>query len=549
MSALVATFTTKTDFMKLLKGESLAIIFCLFFTTTMYGQIWTKPPLHRLTSQEYKMTLDFWGEKYADILEIEKIGKSDGETLYLLKITDRNVPDDDKQIALFTCLHGGPERSGTTSILKLTEWLLSNEQEAIDTRKNQIVLVIPIILPKSYFETDSFLNTNKIDPYTGGGISNWDLNTLTYKKLDEVPEIEAFIGVVDKYKPEAHLDLHGTGLQEYSEEQKEESNHQSYRGQTMFEVSGMAYSNSLLRPWDWRITEAMVKAGVEAGFPTDRGEADAQQSHWGPGWNQVSGKVWRGRPQFYTAQYSYLKYHTIVGCLENSWEQSGVARSIGLLRIGNNIWDGENKNGYPVNRVLPFLGKYVTSWGQNTSEMRQSRVELWDKQVGFSPGILYPETEGLETFVVGLTKKGNEMLDEDLDVFVSNLKKDKTINAEDIEAFIKNGPQIKMAFEKAKKPEYNEDAVTKGLGLRIRIQYKDAVLQNVKLNGHLLQPSAEDGYESWIGNGYLQLQVNVPPSKASKMDIAIVTCEYDTKTKRTYGWKPPQEVLDKIYNK
>ncbi len=532
----------------------ISIIKNVFFLSVFFlinsnvsAQIWKEAPLHRLTAEEYKMTLDFWAKKFKDRLTVEEIGKTaEGTGIFLLKITDKKTQDNNKQVALISALHGGPERSGTTGVLALTEWLLSDDREAIETRRKQVVLVIPIINPYSYFVTDKFYNSKNIDPYTAGGASNWDFETLTYKKADEVPEVMAYLKVVDKYKPEVNLDLHGTGLQEYSREQIEENKHLSYRGQIMFEVTGTAYSNSVLRPWDWRITEAMVEAGKEAGFPTDRAEADAQQMQWIPGTANAEGQAWRGRPQFYLAQYAYLKYHTLLACLEVAWEESAVARSKGMLRLGNKVWPGEKREGYPVNRIHGFVGRYVTPWGKTAQALRESRTELWQKQASFSHGVIYPETEKRASFVVGLTSEGSQMLNENLQVFVTNLKKYPDINADAIDSFIRKGPEIKLAFERGKNTSFQKGRITGGFGLRLRLPYADANIGQLRLNGHLLKPGAEDGYETWIGDGYRQVQINVPPSKAANMDIAVVTCEYDTKTKRNHGWTPPREVLNKL---
>ena len=85
----------------------------------------------------------------------------------------------------------------------------------------------------------------------------------------------------------------------------------SYRGQTMFESTGSAYSNFVLRSWDPRISDAMIQAGVDAGYGSDRAEADAQRAFWGPALDPLSGRLWRGRPRFYVAQYGYARYHTL----------------------------------------------------------------------------------------------------------------------------------------------------------------------------------------------------------------------------------------------
>ena len=68
------------------------------------------------------------------------------------------MPDEDKQVALVTALHGGPERSGTTTALRLIEWLMGDSDLAKETRRKQIVLVIPIANPYAFFTTDRFGN-------------------------------------------------------------------------------------------------------------------------------------------------------------------------------------------------------------------------------------------------------------------------------------------------------------------------------------------------------------------------------------------------------
>jgi hypothetical protein len=73
---------------------------------------------------------------------------------------------------------------------------------------------------------------------------------------------------------------------------------------------------------------------LKTGYPSDRFEADGQRLFWGPAVLDQAGQFWLGRPNFYTAQYAYAKYHTLLATLEIGWEESGVARVRGLLQIG-----------------------------------------------------------------------------------------------------------------------------------------------------------------------------------------------------------------------
>ncbi|NUQ60963.1 MAG: hypothetical protein HUU20_00635 [Pirellulales bacterium] len=504
-----------------------------------------KEKVHRVTLQEYEQTLRFWSEKHPAILAVEKVGNSvKGLGIYLLAITDKSVADTDKQIALVPSLHGGPERSGTSTAMHLVEWLLGDSPEAAETRRKQIVLVMPVPNPESYFETDRFGNANGIDPYTGGGAANWDLATLTYKLLDKAPEIKAFLEVVDRYQPEVIADLHGIGLQEYAADRL--ADRRMYQGQTMFEVTASAYSNYTLRPWDWRVIEAMVAAGCEAGYPSDRFEADAQQSFGGPALQPIADRLWRGAPNFYTAQYAYVKYHTMVSAFEIGWEASGVARIRGLLKIGNNVWDSEGVPGYPVNRVDAFVGHFLTSYGQTAHERRRSRAELWQQQGRFSQAMLYPQTDGRESYVVALTDEAVQRLESDKSKFLENLQGRPGFNVDAIRAFFDIGPEDKLYVERGPGSSASPHAIEHGLGMRLRIPYRNPELVEFRLNGQPLSESPTDGYQRWFADGSTQVQIHIPPEKVQSAGLFVVTCAYRPDIQRSNGWTPPREVLERV---
>ena len=87
---------------------------------------------------EFETTLTFWARKHPELLKLDRLGESEsGLGIHLLKITDSSVEDRFKQVVLVTSLHGGPERSGTTTALHFVEWLLGDSEEARETRRNQ----------------------------------------------------------------------------------------------------------------------------------------------------------------------------------------------------------------------------------------------------------------------------------------------------------------------------------------------------------------------------------------------------------------------------
>ena len=494
-------------------------------------------PMHRLTWEEYAGTLAHWRKAFPKVAVLESRGMS-GQNMpvYLLKITDPTVKSVDKQVCLVTTLHSGPERTGTTGAMAFAEWCLSDDPLAVETRKRQIVLIMPCVNPLAMFYTDRFRNEHGVDPYTGTGRVGkiWDVKSLTINKPDQAPELAAVLSVIDEYQPEVHADLHGTGLQEYAPDQL--GSRRMYQGQIMTEVTGGAYSNYALRPWDWRVTEVMIAAGKEAGFPSDRFEADAQRTFWGPELAPLGKKLWHGMPLFYSAHYGYAKYHTMVITQEVAWEQSLVARMKGLMKIGNETWLDEKAPGYPVNRMRHFVGHFVTAYGRNATERRASRVELWNQQSEFALGFLYPQTVGRESLVVATTAAAKKKIV--AQEFPESVKK-----------FIAAGPELEVAMEVPNEQllAATKDAtITKGIGFRMRLPYRAPTKLDVRLNGRALKAVAADGYESWFADGFTQVQVNVPPQKLAADGLYFITCAYEPDEQRPNGWLPPAEVR-KLY--
>ena len=491
-----------------------------------------KEPVHRLTLEEYAETLRYWSEKHAPIMKLETRGKSkEGLPIFLAKVTDPSVPDDDKQILLVTGMHSGAERSGAAAVLYTMEWFLSDAPDAAETRRKQIVLLMPIVNPWGFFTTESNANSQGIDPYSGQRGKAWDIEKLTVREPEKAPEIMAYKSVVDEFRPDVHVDLHGVSLW--------------WNGQLTVESAGTAYSNFSLRPWDWRITEAMIAGARKAGFGIDRGEADSQRMFWGPDMTPLAERLWLGRPFFYTATYAYAMYHTLPITAEVNWNESALARLKALLAIGNGTWEGEGVPGYPVNVMKSIVGQWVVAAGRNAAERRRSRIELWQRQGGFTLGILYPQTDCRASLAVAATAKGAALLDPNPDKFLANLEARPDFNASALRAFVKAGPEKKLYFEKAEKLPQDRP-IENGLALRLRIPYPNLVLCDLRLNGHLLAESATYGFQRWYGDGFTHIQINVPPEKARKADLLIMTCAFAPDVPRRSGWQPPAEVLSRL---
>ncbi|MBI5687430.1 MAG: hypothetical protein HZC54_20340 [Verrucomicrobia bacterium] len=493
-----------------------------------------KQPARRPSFAEISATLRFWAEKHPDKFALEERGKTkEGLPIFLARISDRSVRDDDKQVALITATHSGAERTGTTSIMCFAEWLLGNSREAAETRRKQVVLLMPVVNPWGYETVESNANSQGIDPYSGQRGKAWDLATLTLKEPEKSPEIMALKSVFDEFQPDVQWDMHGVPLR--------------WNGNQVVESCGTAYSNYSLRPWDWRVSEAMIAEARKAGYGIDRGEADSQRLFFGPDMPPLADRLWVGRPFFYSAMYGYMRHHTLLGTCEVGYEESGVARLRGLMRIGNRVWDGENVAGYPVNVIKTIVGNWLMASGRNAAERRKSRVELWQRQGAFTMGLLYPQTDCRIGLALALTTKGAKLLDADPKKFAANLATLPVCDAAAVRAFFDAGPETKVYFEPPDRaPE--DRLLDAPLAIRLRIPYPNPKLCDLRLNGQPLPPSATDGFERWHGGGYTQVQINIPAEKAHRSDLFFVTCAYKPDVRREYGWRAPAEVQKKLMN-
>jgi hypothetical protein len=491
-----------------------------------------KEAARRPSFTEIAATLRFWAEKHPDKFTLQERGKTkEGLPIFLARITDKSLRDDDKQVALITATHAGSERTGATSVMCFAEWLLGDSREAVETRRKQVVLLMPVVNPWGYETVESPFNSQGGDPYSGQRGKAWDLDTLTLKEPAKSPETMAVKSVFDEFQPDVQWDMHGVPLR--------------WNGHQVVESCGTAYSNCSLRPWDWRVSEAMIAEARKAGYGIDRGEADSQRLFFGPDMPPLADRLWVGRPFFYTAMYGYARYHTLLGTCEVGYEESGVARLRGLMRIGNRVWDSENIAGYPVNVMKTIVGHWVMAAGRNAAERRRSRVELWQRQGAFTMGVLYPQTDCRVGLVLALTAKGAKLLDADPKKFAANLGSLPGCDAAAVRAFLDAGPETKIYFEPPDRaPE--DRPLDAPLAFRLRIPYRHPKLLDLRLNGQPLTASASDGCERWQGDGYTQVQINIPAEKARQSDLLVVTCAYKPDVQRRYGWRAPEEVRKKL---
>jgi hypothetical protein len=485
------------------------------------------PKLQRWPSLENIQTiLQDLADRHPEKVQVSEAGKSiDGRSIPLVVITDPTVGNENKEHILFTTLHSGIERSATTSAIYLIKWLLSDDPIARKSLKKQVIVCMPVVNPDGYL-AGTFTNKKGKDPYLA-----WTLDGPSAP--DDSPELVAVQKVMDQYQPEVLSDLHGLDL--------------SIDGYLMVEISGPAYSNSVLRPYHHSISRMMEEAAVEAGFPMDRAEQDAERLFWGPQFESISHKLWLGRPRIYGAFYAYNKFHSIILTSECAWEKSALVRQRRLLQIGNDVWPGERYAGYPARIMMKNSFHLVTAYGQTAVQRRKSRIELWNKIQHFSHGMDNPQQLGKVTYVCCTSAAARKqwLPDTSLLGFVENVGSHPMIQGEVIQKHLRRhadgvgqwGKEAQIYLDGKNESSENRVVIENGLALRLRVPYSKATINTLHLNGYPCELSAIDGYEQWSARGYTHIQINIPPEKSKLQNLWIVTLDYDPREERTQGWE------------
>jgi hypothetical protein len=466
-----------------------------------------------------------WEQEAPQCARLETLTQSaQKRPVYGLTVSDQATDIADKEQVLVTALHSGVERSGTTTVMHLVKWLLSNDPVAAETRKRQVVTFVPVVNPDGYVAgTPS--NSQGNDPYLA-----WTLaGPVDPEKNAESLAIQQLF---DRLQPEVHADIHGLDL--------------SFPGYIMVESTGSAWSNVALRPYHQRIIDLMNEAALAEGFPTVRPEDDAERVFWGPELESAAARLWYARTRPCAGVYAYYHYHTLTLASEVCWERSGVLRHQRLLRLGNEVWPGEHYPGYPTRVVAGTEFHHVVAYGITAQARRRSRVELWNKLPQIRIGFANPQVEGLLVCLVTTSSAAAKRLGDASLKKLAELVGDlpsadaaavRSVLAQHPEGAGQWGPCAALYMEGGDaEGGSNESPLEHGLAIRLRLPYAQARLTDLRLNGRPLAASETDGFLHWTGGGLTHVQVNVPPAAAKSQDFFLITCRYDPGERRARGW-------------
>jgi len=523
-------------------------------TNCKYGQTTSgRPYLPHPTYEEYRQGLRNWVRQFPDRIKVSVRGRTlRGNEILLVEVTDFAVPPNNKQVFLYTGAHVGLEINSMTTALRFIKWLLGESELACETRRKQVVLLVPIAEP------DAFIEQRRNDPATGEGAAYAGYYSWTgILKPEKNPEAVALAGILEEYLPDVHIDAHGFAQADT----------------TMCESTGVSGGSALVsRTFAPQIIDAMVTAADRAGFGVR-----ATNGEWGGGFMECTGEMlvqYRaqdigpeyndhfahrlGSAHFVFREsnislpvYAYHRCHSLATTMEIGIEQSALVQLQKLMEIGNHPWIAERDSGYPVNFMGYGQNVALAGYGRTAMERRRSRVELWRHFDQFSLGQGNPPHHGDLTVLVATNARGarllsptadagrqigesgknsslhNTVIFDSFDHLFARLRNDLRLDVAAMIDFQSRTPVDRYGVMSAPFGISEAGApLTQGLGLRLFIPFADVTIREVLLNGQSLVESDSFGYRQWGGSGTI-VQVNLPPDRIA--DLQVVQCGYDMK--------------------
>lgn len=493
------------------------------------------PAMAHPSFEEYQNGLKRWQQRWPERISVDERGRSlEGRPILMARVSDHTVPDDNKQILLLSASHGEGEISPVCGILHFLKWLLSGDPKAEAIRRGLIVISMPIV------EVDTYVsNRERGEEKTGNkaghqfyhvGVWTWDGVPAEHNH----PEARAFFEMMEEYRPDAHLDIHGAHWLDFG----------------MAESIGVS-TPRINRCFDPTMVTEVERAVDAAGFCTIREEVQAgrlcvatRAGELGPASHHFASMEanWMEpfRIMINPTLLSHHRYHSVSFNTEQYWMGSIVAACRRMAELGLETGFSEFFPGYPNNLVGARNNLLVSAWGDTASRRRGSRMELWNR-CGFAlmngvPMVL----RNSMLASCATTQAGQRLLGVDPqtgkgsgpETFLGIIQSDQRFNAPALRDFLASYPPTMFAYRSGP-IEKDEGLLRHGLALRVCLQYADADIGEVRQNGHLLEQSPTDGYLLHHRQGTV-VQVNIPPDKVH--DLHVVTIRYEAPPRPLQGF-------------
>lgn len=296
-----------------------------------------------------------WVEQFVGnnegVAQVEVIGQStEGREIRAVHVTNRVLPDNDKEVALIIIGRHGNEIGTRVVGPALLEWLAAKDASEILDRQH--IIVVPIANPdgcaRSVF-----------------GQPVYHLSSLEKRSL---------LPLAAKYIPDVVMDIHSVG--------KETRFGLNWGGLEAIIIDHTAHAGEdqyILREMAREMIHAAAKDGYPFLFHTlepyqdSRKRADALSEYAFN--NHVNEALYNA---YHSLTFGMEVNHFVLSPIDTA--ESGLAVIRSMLKMGNRVFPWEFYVGYP-NRIISgdFLAS-VRPRGKDAQERRNSRREIWSKR-------------------------------------------------------------------------------------------------------------------------------------------------------------------------
>jgi hypothetical protein len=357
-------------------------------------------PMGEKGLKEVYRWLDGFVEENKRIARKEVLGKSpDHWDIPVIFVTNSDITDDHKQIAVVTAARHGQEFGARVVAPQILHFLTGEEAKKI--RDTQIVIVVPVVNPEGF-------------------VSNQFCSSRTSLTKTE----RLILGSLFRaYPPDMIIDYHSLGAESGSK----------------YDIGDMEVilpANTTKWAMDEQIhlyvAQRMVDAAEEAGWPYEIHTLEDLATYYF-GEREVGNMPWTsfkekmfvlhmqdsnddydipedailnkstsqaGQTTYtnYTCGPAYMKWHSLVFGMETNHSsitdagdvaESGMAPCAALLKMGSDRFPWEKDAGYPVNILHGDFRVSIRPVGNNAAERRTSRISIWGERNHFN----YPQRE------------------------------------------------------------------------------------------------------------------------------------------------------------
>ena len=459
-----------------------------------------------------------WKNIMGDWCTVKTIGFSGGYPITMAIMTNPNIDDSKKEVAVLVAQHT-IEISGPNTIFSVGNYLSKLNEESVEILSKQKIILVPCANLYSYSKMDEayqFKNEAGICEYSAAFNKNLEVD----KEI--APAAYALKEIIDEYKPELLIDAHGLWYK-YSGCMEVTGSYSFARLNACYDKSFVDQMNNAARKKGY----AIVDEDYQQTIPPTNADVCAKPENFY--------KFRNGSPSIVLGAYAYIKYHTFNINLEVTYEESGLIRIIEALKLGCNPICATPNYGYPV-RVLksPMCTESIVCSGSNAKERRESRVELWNQTDKLGYALFAPQLHGLQTIMISINhSKAYETFGHGgffkVDNFLDSLENAgyKTDKIRKIYGEVASQCHIEGTWNNVG----DKADIKHGLNIRFALPFYDAKIETIILNNEELK---ENDYIIFRHNNFTYVEV-ICKGKLPDFMIATVKYSFEENSKRKFG--------------